>query len=78
MGLIEGIEVGSSRVRLSHLQFVDDTILFALPKQDVLVSLKHILDYFGLISGLKINYEKSNIISLNCDESVVTDLSRNL
>ena len=32
MGLTEGIEVGSSRVTLSHLQFANDMILFAPPK----------------------------------------------
>ena len=77
-GLVEGIEVGSHRVGLSHLQFADDTILFAPSKKEVLVSLRHILGYFGLMSGLNINYEKLAIIPLNCNDAVVFDLSRSL
>ena len=77
-GLAEGIEVGSHRVGFSHLQFADDTGLFAPPKKEVLVSLKRILDCFGLMSGLKIDYEKLAIIPLNCNDVVVADLSRSL
>ena len=78
MGLTEGIELGSSRVTLSHLQFVDDTILFAPMKQEILFYIRRILNCFGLMSGLKTNYEKSTIIPVNCDDFVLTDLRRNL
>ena len=47
-------------------------------KQDVLVNLRRILNCFGLTSGLKINYEKSAIIPLNCSESLVADFKRRL
>ena len=43
-GYIEGLLVGSNKVELSHLQFADDTILFCLAKEDVLMNYKRILN----------------------------------
>lgn len=37
----------------------------------ILLNYKRILECFGLISGLQINYDKSTIIPLNCMEEMV-------
>ncbi|RVW50857.1 Transposon TX1 uncharacterized 149 kDa protein [Vitis vinifera] len=57
--LLEGFRVGRNRCRVSHLQFADDTILFANPREEELQTLKSLLLVFGQISGLKVNLDKS-------------------
>ena len=50
--LLVGFIIGRGRARLSHLQFVDDTI-FSRACLEELQTLKIILLMFGQISGLK-------------------------
>lgn len=60
--IIEGLQIGRDGTNLSHLQFVDGTIIFCPPKSQMIVNLRRLLDCYQLISGLKINYAKSGII----------------
>jgi hypothetical protein len=47
---------------ITHLQYADDTMIL-LEKNDInIANIKFILIYFELISGLKINYHKSEVI----------------
>ena len=50
---------------MSHLQFADDTILFASPREEELQTLKSLLLVFGQIFGLKVNLDKSNLFGIN-------------
>lgn len=77
-GLIKGVSINRLGVNLSHLQYASDTILFIPAKREVILNFEHILDYYGLISGLTINYEKSTIIPLNCVDSFVEEFRNNL
>lgn len=43
LGVIKGATVGSAGLKLSHLQFADDTILFCAAKWEEIVSVKRIL-----------------------------------
>ena len=67
-GLIDGIQIGKHRVNILHLQFANDTILFCLSRYETIVSYRRILDCFGVMSGLRINYDKSALIPIHCDE----------
>ncbi|XP_058725811.1 uncharacterized protein LOC131597115 [Vicia villosa] len=51
------------------LQFADDTIILGKSSCDNLWSLKVLLRGFELVSGLKINFAKSNIIGVNVGDS---------
>ena len=64
-GLIQGSEIGKDKVRLTHLQFANDTILFCSAKNKCLANYKSILDCFSLMTGQFINFEKLAIIPLN-------------
>lgn len=53
MGLISGFEVIQNGEVISHLQFVDDTILFSSTKREEILAVKRILRCFQLVSGTK-------------------------
>ncbi|WKA03651.1 hypothetical protein VitviT2T_021750 [Vitis vinifera] len=67
--LLEGFRVGRNRCRVSHLQFADDTILFASSSEEELQTLKSLLLLFGQVSGLKVNLDKSNLFGINLDQN---------
>ncbi|RVW90164.1 putative mitochondrial protein [Vitis vinifera] len=73
--LLEGFRVGRNRCRVTHLQFADDTILFASPREEELQTLKSLLLVFGQISGLKVNLDKSNLFGINLDQNHLSRLA---
>ena len=63
-GLLRGFHVGpinSIGVRISHLLFADDTILFCDASREQLLSIRLALSCFLAFTGLKINVGKSEI-----------------
>ena len=54
-------------MNISHLHFVDDTILFCPARYKTIVNYRCILDCFGVMSGLRINYDKSALVLIHCD-----------
>ena len=65
--VLEGFKVGRNRIRVSHLQFADDTIFFANSCAEELQTLKSLLLVFRQISGLKVNLDKSKLFGINLD-----------
>lgn len=59
---------------ISHLQFVDDTILFMIYEVEYIFNLKHIISAFKLIFGLKGNYRKMFIARINIDDESLSTL----
>ena len=74
-GLIEGFRVGRNRTRVSHLQFVDDTVLFARASLEELISLKLILLVSGRLSRLRMNLNKSTLSGINITIDQTTRLA---
>nr|XP_025611773.1 uncharacterized protein LOC112705129 [Arachis hypogaea] len=70
-GRITLLRVGREHIELSHLQFADDTILFCPSETETIVNYKRLLRCFELMSGLSINFDKSNLISVNCEQEWV-------
>lgn len=70
-GLIGALEIGRKGVRLSHLQFADDTILFCSASYDTFLNYKRILVCFSVMLGLRINYEKTILIPIHYEEGWV-------
>lgn len=66
--LISGVQMGSNGPVISHLQFVDDTMLFCKNNLEELKVIKGILLSFELMSGLKINFAKSQICGIGISE----------
>ena len=55
---------GSEGVQVSHLLFADDTLVFYGASKDQLLYLSWILMWFEAMSGLRINLDKSELISM--------------
>ncbi|XP_016206044.1 uncharacterized protein LOC107646370 [Arachis ipaensis] len=70
-GRITPLFVGRDNIELSHLQFADDTVLFYPPEEETIKNYKRLLRCFELMSGLAINFDKSSLIPINCDQQWV-------
>ena len=64
-GLLSGFQVGSMDshlVRVSHLLFTNDTLIFPDAKLDHIFNLRLLFTWFEAVSGLKINLNKSEMV----------------
>lgn len=64
LGSYSGFKVGNGH-SISLLQFADDTIMAGKGTWDNLWSIKTIFCSFELVSGLKVNFHKSNLVDIN-------------
>ncbi|GLU15614.1 hypothetical protein SLE2022_320890 [Rubroshorea leprosula] len=74
-GLLEGIKVGKGELSISHLQFADDTLIMGEAKEENIWAVKYIMRSFELVSGLKINYAKSQLMGVNVEEEWLTRMA---
>jgi hypothetical protein len=59
LGLIKGVMSHLISEGIAHLQYIDDTILMVAGDDSSIVNMKLILYCFEWLSGLKINFHKS-------------------
>lgn len=59
--LFEGVQVGREELKISLLQFADDTLFFGEASLRNIITLKSILRCFELASRLKVNFFKSKV-----------------
>ena len=72
-GFLSGCYIGKRNgegMVISHLLYADDTLLFCGVDQEQLANLSWLLMWFEIISGLRINLNKSEIISVGCSAEV--------
>jgi hypothetical protein len=55
---------------ISHLQYVDDTLILIQNSDEDIANLKFLLMCFEDMSGLKINYHKSEVIFMGQSRAV--------
>ncbi|GKV39565.1 hypothetical protein SLEP1_g47323 [Rubroshorea leprosula] len=72
-GLIHGIDVGSKGLNISLLQFADDTVILGKANGENIFTVKIILRWFELMSGLRINFRKSSIVEFNVAQRWLTE-----
>lgn len=65
MGLWSGLEIRKNGLKITHLQYADDTLIFNDAKMESLKNIKKALILFHLASGLQVNFHKSSIIGMN-------------
>lgn len=77
-GLIRGASIGHHELKISHLQFADDTIIFCEANWDEIRVLKRTLRCFEVMSGLKINFHKSIVCGIGMEEELVKEFANSL
>lgn len=65
--IIEGFSIDRNGVKISHLQFTDDTICFTRDEEQQVSHLKLILQIFEKISDLKVNFLKCWLVGIGVD-----------
>ena len=66
-GFIQGFHVGpinSTSIRVSHILFADDTILFCVASREQILSIRLALTCFQAFTGLKVNVGKNEIVPI--------------
>ncbi|KAK2653765.1 hypothetical protein Ddye_013621 [Dipteronia dyeriana] len=64
LNFVKGKVLGREGIHLSHLQFVDDTIMFIEAKEYSVINVRRILRCFEIGSGFKINFHKSILVKV--------------
>ncbi|XP_071694113.1 uncharacterized protein [Rutidosis leptorrhynchoides] len=67
-GCFKGVEVGSDKILVSHLQYADDTIFIGEWSKENVCNLHKLLTCFELASGLKVNFHKSFLYGIGVNE----------
>jgi hypothetical protein len=68
-GLIIGLLPELVEGGLTHLQYADDTIMFVQNSEQNIINLKFLLFCYKKLSGMKINYSKSEIFTVGMTEA---------
>lgn len=76
-GQLSGFQVVNHGTIISHLQFADDTLIFLDPSVEEVRHPFIILTVFETITGLKLNLDKSTMISVGAD-GIIDALAREL
>lgn len=67
-GVLGGIVPHLVEGGLSHMQYADDTILFTTTEEGDILALKFLLFCFEEMTGMKINYQKSEVYVLGVEK----------
>jgi hypothetical protein len=72
--LFSGYQIGRSEpVVVSHLQFVDDTLILGEKSWANVRVMRVVLLLFESLSGLKVNFSKSQLVGVNVAESWLSE-----
>lgn len=73
--MLVGLALDLIEKGVAVLQYVDDTILCIHHVRENMINLKLLLYLFEMMSGLKINYDKSEIYALGADNNIMAAYS---
>ena len=65
--LLESVEIGDRLTKVNMLQFADDTFFLCKASAQSVLVIKAILICFELASGLKVNFQKSSVGGIGCN-----------
>ena len=67
--LLRGFRAADATPLVTNLQFADDTLIFCDASEEQIRNLKAILICFEAVSGLKINFFRSELIGVRVGEA---------
>lgn len=67
--MYNGYRVGGGAFKVTHLQYVDDTLFVGMASWKNVWAIKSILQLFEVTSGLKANFFKSQLMGFNVNKS---------
>ncbi|MCI51085.1 LINE-1 reverse transcriptase like, partial [Trifolium medium] len=65
INIFKGFPIRNDGLKLSHLQYADDTLCIGEASVENLWTMKALLRGFELASGLKVNFWKSCLMGIN-------------
>jgi hypothetical protein len=71
-GLLPSVDSGG----IISLQYADDTLLFLKDDLDKAANLKWLIVCFEQLSGMKINYDKSNLLVVGVNEDRANEFAK--
>ena len=71
--LFKGFRFPNNGLVVSHLNFADDTIFFMDSNQSSLINLVRLLRCFAVVSGLKVNFHKSQVVGVALDSNYIAE-----
>jgi hypothetical protein len=77
-GRIKGVVPNLVERGISHLQYADDTVVLIQDDEESILNLKLILYCFENMSGMRINYHKSELYIMGVDSSREEEIAAKL
>ncbi|XP_021991090.1 uncharacterized protein LOC110887832 [Helianthus annuus] len=74
-GLFQGIQLPEGGPNISNLCYADDVLFLGLWSDQNVVTLKRLLRWLGLISGLKVKQRKCKLYGIGVDETEVSRMA---
>lgn len=74
-GLFQPAEIGKEKVKVSHLQFADDTTFMGGASVENTWAIRRILRLLEIISSLKVNFDKCCLYGKNVEERRIQDFA---
>jgi len=71
--MFHGYGVGNGDVRLTHLQYADDTLIFGKKSWLNVRTMREVLLLFEEVSGLKVDFHKSLLAGVNISNSLLSE-----
>ncbi|KAL4179842.1 hypothetical protein AMTRI_Chr13g122120 [Amborella trichopoda] len=75
MGAFMGFKIANSNIIVSHLQYVDYTLIFCDAEVVRLENIARFLEIYEVTLGIKVNFHKSSLVGINCIGSTVNNLA---
>jgi hypothetical protein len=77
-GHIKGVATNLIPGGITHLQYADDTVVMVGCDKDSIKNLNFLIYCFEWMSGLRINYHKSEVVTFGVDEDCKTMIANTL
>lgn len=70
LGRLGSFQLGSNGLKIGHLQFADDTLVFLDESREQVDCLRYLLVLFELVSGLRINFAETSMYGVAGDTNL--------